>query len=84
MDDYDKVIKLLKLDEFIERKFKIVRLKWLIDCNKNNCIINDLEEYLIEKVQVKEEKHEEKNVEIFDYECQRSTKLDHKNKILTV
>ena len=85
MNDYDKIIKQLKLDELVEKEheFKIVRLKWLIDCNKNNCIINDLTEYLIEKVEVKEEKNEEKN-DMFDYECQRPTKLDHKNKIFTV
>ena len=87
MNDYDQVIQQLKLDETRKYEFKIVRLAWLIDCNKNNCIKDDLAEYLIEKCEKKEEKEDEKQHHdhlVSDYECQRVTKLDHHNKIFTV
>ena len=84
LDDFSKILKILKLDEDNDYGFKIVNLKWLIDCNKDNCNIN-ANSYFIERQKVNNINGEKANdLFVLDYECQRATKLKHFNNVFTV
>lgn len=85
LDDYEKILKLLGVkNENNQLKFDVLSLNWLIESNKNECLL-DRKKYVIKKVKANEVEHFEDALKpSLEYECQRVTKLNHYNHEFTV